>query len=72
MPPTLLVTLPDPDPAVATVNANCGVNVAATEIGAAPAAKLHVPVPEHPAPDQPLKTEPAAATADKVIVVGFV
>ena len=72
MPPTLLVTLPDPAPAVATVNANCGVKVADTATGAAPAAKLHVPVPEHPAPDQPLNTEPAAAAADNVIVVGFV
>jgi len=66
MPAGLDVTVPLPVPALVTVNAKLGANVAVTDVAAA-MATMHVPVPvQPPVPDQPANTEPAAGAAVRV------
>ena len=67
MPAGLLVTVPVPFPARVTVSGNSNLKVAVTDSDALIVTE-HVPVPEQ-APLQPVKTEPVAACAVKVIMV---
>src|SRR2546425_700751 len=70
MPAGLLVSVPLPLPVFVTVRAytyNC-VKVALTAC-AAVIVTTHVPVPLHPAPLQPLNTEPADGLAVRVTIV---
>ena len=70
MPAGLLVTVPLPVPVFVTVRAytyNC-VKVALTAC-ASVIVTTHVPVPLHPAPLQPLNTEPADGLAVRVTIV---
>src|SRR5437899_921839 len=67
-----LVTVPLPAPAGVTVRVKvCTVKVAVTVV-AAESVTTHDPVPEHPPPLQPLKVEPAAGVAVRVMVVPLV
>ena len=69
MPAGLDDTVPRPRPAWLTVRVNCcRVKVAETLV-AALMVTLHVPVPEHPAPLQPLNVDPPAAPAVRVTTV---
>lgn len=69
MPAGALVTLPFPSPARTTVTATgAGANAALTVVAVA-IVKVHAPVPEHPPPDQPENTEPAAGVAVSVTLV---
>src|SRR5436309_2609295 len=73
MPAGLLVTVPLPLPVFVTVRAytyNC-VKVALTAC-AAVIVTTHVPVPLHPAPLQPLNTEPADGLAVRVTIVPLI
>jgi hypothetical protein len=65
------VTVPLPVPVLLTVRLNCcgeAVKLAVTVV-AAFMVTLHVPVPEHPAPLQPLKVDPPVAAAVRVTTV---
>lgn len=63
MPAGALVTVPLPAPARTTVTATgAGANAAPTVV-AAVIVTVHVAVPEHPPPVQPVKTDPAAGVA---------
>ena len=67
MPAGLLVTVPLPD--FVTVSVNCwSVNAAVTDI-AEVTETTHVPVPEQPPPDQPVKIEFTLGEAVSVTVV---
>jgi hypothetical protein len=69
MPAGALVTPPLPRPARTTVSVtDAGAKVALTVV-AVVSINTQVPVPEHPAPDQPVKTEPAAGVAVSVRLV---
>src|SRR5262249_32090329 len=69
MPAGELVTLPLPSPARTTVtDTGAGANAAPTVVAAA-SVSVHAPVPEHPPPDHPVNTEPAAAVAESVTLV---
>src|SRR5213076_2587955 len=69
IPPGELVTVPLPVPALLTVIAKLGrLNVAVTVV-AALKVTVQVPVPEQPPPLQPVKIEPAAGVALRVITV---
>src|SRR5262245_19886682 len=69
MPVGELVTLPLPSPARTTVtDTGAGTNAAPTVVAAA-SVSVHAPVPEHPPPDHPVNTEPAAAVAESVTLV---
>src|SRR2546427_401730 len=73
MPAGLLVSVPLPLPVFVTVRAytyNC-VKVALTAC-AAVIVTTHVPVPLHPAPLQPLNTEPADGLAVRVTIVPLI
>jgi 3D (Asp-Asp-Asp) domain-containing protein len=65
----LEVTVPEPVPALVTVRAK----VCTPKVAVMPCAELivtvHVPVPLHPAPLQPVKAEPALAAAVRVTLV---
>jgi len=63
-----LVTVPEPLPDFATVSVGNGTKVAVTVVSEV-SATVHVPVPEHPPPDQPAKTEPVSDDAVSVTVV---
>jgi hypothetical protein len=68
IPAGLLVTVPDPEPALDTVRDGLPpvvANVAVTDV-AALIVTTQVPVPVQPPPDQPVKVEPASATAVSV------
>ena len=72
IPTGLEETEPVPVPVLDTVSENvCRVNCAVTDF-AASTVTTHVPVPEHPAPDQPVKFEPVAGVAVNVTTVPFV
>jgi hypothetical protein len=63
IPAGLLDTVPKPLPAVVTVRSCCNaVNAAVTALSAF-IVTVHVPVPEHPGPLQPVKLNPGAGTA---------
>src|SRR3954466_227155 len=63
MPTGVEVTVPVPAPALTTVSVCVvSVNVAVTFV-ASVTVVVQGPVPAHPAPDQPLKTEPIAGVA---------
>jgi hypothetical protein len=64
IPVGLLLTLPGPDVVTVSVK-NCWTKVAVTA-ALALSVTTHVPVPEQPAPLQPLKLEPTSACAVKV------
>jgi hypothetical protein len=69
IPPLSLVTVPDPVPVFETVSFRCPTeNVAVTDLSLS-MVTVHVPVPEHPAPLQPSKLEPAAGVAESVTLV---
>jgi len=62
-------TEPDPLPLLETFTLNvCKVKVAVTEV-AAVIETTHVPVPEHPPPDQPVNVEPVEGVAVRVTEV---
>src|SRR5262249_56509406 len=64
-----LVTLRLPSRARTTVtDTGAGANAAPTVVAAA-SVSVHAPVPEHPPPDHPVNTEPAAAVAESVTLV---
>ena len=63
----VMLPLPAPDFATVSVNEDC-TNVAVTE-AAAFIVTVHVPVPVHPPPLQPVKVDPAAGVAVKVTAV---
>ena len=70
------LTLPDPDPATATVRRCCSGDCAAfaPKVAVTLKSKLvilteQVAVPEHPPPLQPVKLEPEIAAGVKVTVV---
>ena len=67
MPEGVEETVPEPDPDLATVRVNVEtvLNVAVTDL-AWSMDTTHVPVPEHPAPDQPVNAEPDEAEAARV------
>ncbi len=62
------MTVPSPVVEFVTVKLYTGVKVAVTEVAAVMVA-VHVPVPEHPPPDQPVKIDPLVAEAVRVIDV---
>lgn len=63
MPTGLLVTVPLPVPDLLTLNTKVwALKSAMTEV-AAVMSTVHVPVPEHPAPLQPVKVDPVSAVA---------
>jgi hypothetical protein len=62
---TVPVTVPDVETAKVYGPDDGGAKVAVT-ITFVPAVITHVPVPEHPPPDQPEKMEPASGVAYKV------
>ena len=69
IPVGVLVTVPFPAPALETVSVKvCTVNVAVTVV-AAETVTVQAPVPVHPPPLQPVKVEPAAGVAVRVMVV---
>ena len=69
MPPGELVTLPRPFPFSTTVRPFfCSEKVAVTAF-APLRTNVHTPAPAHPAPDQPVKTDPTAGVAVSVIGV---
>lgn len=68
IPAGLLLTLPEPAPALLTVRDGESVKVAVTATGPF-IVTTHWPVPEQPPPDQPAKREPAAAVAVSVACV---
>jgi hypothetical protein len=69
MPAGLDDTVPRPRPPWVTVRVNCcRVKVALTAVVEF-TGTLHVPVPEHPPPLQPLNVDPAAALAVRVTTV---
>src|SRR5437867_1194939 len=68
IPAGLLVTVPEPVPALATVSTKVGAKVAVTVI-AAESVIVHAPVPLQPPPLQPVKVEPAAGMALRVTTV---
>jgi hypothetical protein len=69
MPAGALVTLPLPAPARTTVTATgAGANAAPTVVAVA-IVSVQAPVPEHPPPVQPVKTDPAAGVAVSVTLV---
>jgi len=68
MPETSEVTEPEPEPDFATESVYVGVNPALT-LRAALMVTTHDPVPEQPAPDQPVKRDPAAGVAVRVTTV---
>src|SRR5262245_11048668 len=72
MPAGLLVTVPEPVPAIATASPSGPANVAVTEIGAVVIVTRHGPVPLQPPPLQPVKVEPAAGAAVSVTTVPMV
>ena len=64
----VLVTVPVPLPSRVTVSvADCAAKFAVTVV-AVESVTTQAPVPEHPAPLQPVKTEPEAAPAVRVAV----
>jgi hypothetical protein len=63
--PSLLVTVPAPVTDFVTVKLYTGIKVTVTDFAAVIVA-VQVPVPEHPPPDQPEKTDPLVAEAAKV------
>src|SRR5260221_11528411 len=71
MPAGLDVTVPLPVPGLLTVRLNCsgGALKVAVTVVAAFIVTLHVPVPEHPPPLQPLNVDPPAAPAVSVTTV---
>src|SRR5207245_1168124 len=66
--PGLLVTVPFPVPALVVVRVNVMLKVAVTVVVAV-TVTAHEPVPLHPPPLQPAKTDPAAAVAVNVTAV---
>src|SRR5207245_6842887 len=68
IPAGLLVTVPAPVPALATLSGSVAAKVAVTVV-AAESVIVHVPVPEQPPPLQPVKAEPAAGLALRVTTV---
>ena len=65
----VLVTVPLPLPSRATVSVvDCTAKFAVSVVAAA-SVTTQAPVPEHPAPLQPVKTEPEPATAVRVVAV---
>jgi len=62
------VTVPSLVVEFVTVKLYTGVKVAVTDV-AAVIVTVHVPVPEHPPPDQPEKVDPLVAEAVRVIDV---
>jgi hypothetical protein len=68
IPPTSEETEPEPEPVFETVSVYTAVKLAVTERAALIVTK-QVPVPEQPAPDQPVNREPPAALAVSVTVV---
>jgi hypothetical protein len=70
IPAGALVTEPEPEPAFETVSVR---RTTVLKVAVTDRAELivtsHVPVPEHPAPLQPAKTEPGAAVAVSVTTV---
>jgi hypothetical protein len=68
IPAGALVTEPDPVPAFVTVSTCVALKVAVTDWSAL-IVTTHVPVPEQPAPLQPVKADPAAGVAVKVTTV---
>jgi len=66
--PGLLVTVPFPVPALFVVRVNVMLKVAVTVVVAV-TVTAHEPVPLHPPPLQPAKTDPAAAVAVNVTAV---
>jgi hypothetical protein len=68
IPAGLLVTLPAPDPAMATVNEWLATNVAVTAWSAF-MVTVHVPVPEQPPPLQPVNVHPGSGLAPRVTFV---
>jgi hypothetical protein len=69
MPAGLLVTVPEPAPALLTVRVKDGTANVAVTVVAAFSVTVQVPVPEQPPPLQPEKVEPAAGVAVKVTAV---
>jgi len=63
--PLLSVTVPSPVVAFVTVKLYTELKVAVTEV-AAFIVMVHVPVPEHPPPDQPEKIDPLVAEAVRI------
>src|SRR5262245_41841963 len=71
MPPGELVTLPRPFPFFTTVRPRlCSEKVAVTVFEPL-RTKVQSPAPAHPAPDQPVKSEPTAGVAVSVSAVPF-
>ena len=69
IPAGTLVTVPLPAPALLTVSVVVArANVAVTVV-AAVIVTVHVPVPPHPPPLQPVKIEPASGVAVRLTVV---
>jgi hypothetical protein len=68
IPAGLLVTVPVPDPARVTLSGTIGMNVAVTGV-AAVTVTVQVPVPLHPAPLHPVKTESTPGVAVSVTTV---
>src|SRR5437016_2584324 len=69
IPTGALVTVPLPVPALLTVSATVGRAKVAVTVVAAMRVTVQVPVPEQPPPLQPVKVEPAAGVALRVITV---
>jgi hypothetical protein len=68
MPAGLLVTVPFPDPVLFTVSVGAKLNVATT-VWLVAMTVVQVPVPLHPPPLQPAKTDPNASVAVSVTVL---
>ncbi len=66
MPAGELVTVPEPLPAFVTVSARGTMKVAVTVFATSFVTTHVVALPLHPPPLKPVKTDPAAATADRV------
>jgi len=60
------VTVPKPVPALLTVSVKVWIVNVAVTLRAADIATVHVPVPEQPAPLQPVNVEPAVGDAESV------
>jgi len=71
IPAGVLVTVPAPDPALKTLSAKVGVNVAVTAV-AAVSATVQGPVPVQAPPPQPVKTDPTAGVAVSATTVPLV
>jgi hypothetical protein len=69
IPAGALVTVPAPAPALLTVSVKVGSAKVAVTVVAAFKVMAHVPVPEQPPPLQPVKVEPAAGVAVRVMAV---